>query len=40
MQALIKMDNIVIDDYYRIRTMDENMDWMKLSSIVIFFSKA
>ena len=38
MQTLIKMDKVVIEDYYRVTIMDENMNWMKLTHLLSLFS--
>ena len=34
MQTLTRMDNVVIKDNYHMITINENVDWMKLASIV------
>ena len=36
MQTLTKMDKVVIKDYYDMTIMKENVDWIKLTSIVKF----
>ena len=36
MQTLTRMDNVVTEDYYHMLKNDENVDSMKLPSIVNF----
>ena len=37
MQTPTRMDKVVIEDYYHMTTMDENMNWMELThSLPIF----
>ena len=40
MRSLTIMDMVVIVDYYQVTTIDENMNWMKLTRLLsISFSK-
>ena len=39
MQTLTRMNKVVIEDYYHMTTMDENVNWMKQTCIVKFYSK-
>ena len=32
MQTPTRMDKVIIEDYYHMTTMDENMNWMKLTN--------
>ena len=39
MQSLTKMNKVVIDDYYHMTIMNENMNWMKLTHLSKFSFK-
>jgi len=39
MQSLTRMDKVVIDDYYHATTMNETMNWMKLTHLLSIFSQ-
>jgi hypothetical protein len=38
MQTLLGMDMAVIEDYYHMTIMDENMNWMKLTYLLSNFT--
>ena len=38
MQSIPSMDMIVIEDYYHMTTMDENVNWMNLAHLLSMFS--
>ena len=38
MQTPIRMDKVVIEDYYHLTTMDENMNWIELTNLLCQFS--
>ena len=31
MQTLTRMDRVIIEDYYHVTLVDENLNWMKLT---------
>ena len=37
MQALSRMGMVVIEDYYHVTIMDENVNWMKLTHLMSVF---
>ena len=38
MQILTRMDKVVLKDYYHMTTMDENVNWLKLTHLLSIFS--
>ena len=38
MQTQTRMDKVVIEGYYQMTTMDENVNWMKLTHLLSTFS--
>ena len=38
MQTLIRMDKVVIKDYYHVISMNENVYWMKLTHLLSIVS--
>ena len=38
MQILTRMDRVVIENYYYMTTIDENVYWMKLTHLLAIFS--
>ena len=37
MQIITRMDTVVIEDYYRMTTMDEKVNWMKVTYLLSTF---
>ena len=38
MQTLTRMDKVVIEDYHHMTTIDVDVNWMKLTHLLLIFS--